>query len=163
MGTIYGVLRVHLEPSPGRPARLFAGRRRPGIYHAADLLRPQAPDVCSWGCVCVTQPGQYVCLTSVLVVVAVSARGDVAQYYNTQMCLDLSGECEDSYALHRALSQRHEEAGELLKSPSPPPSHVKASQPRARCGCRPVLIVSRTRATRPRPGPGPAAGEGPPR
>ncbi|XP_037974953.2 POU domain, class 3, transcription factor 4 isoform X4 [Plutella xylostella] len=53
----------------------------------------------------------------------VSARGDVAQYYNTQMCLDLSGECEDSYALHRALSQRHEEAGELLKSPSPPPSH----------------------------------------
>ncbi|XP_048480757.1 POU domain, class 3, transcription factor 4 isoform X2 [Plutella xylostella] len=52
----------------------------------------------------------------------VSARGDVAQYYNTQMCLDLSGECEDSYALHRALSQRHE-AGELLKSPSPPPSH----------------------------------------
>lgn len=27
-----------------------------------------------------------------LLFVAVSARGDVARYYNTQMCLDLSGE-----------------------------------------------------------------------
>ncbi|XP_061729604.1 POU domain, class 2, transcription factor 3-like isoform X4 [Cydia pomonella] len=36
----------------------------------------------------------------------VSARGDVSSYFNTQMVLDLN-----------------EESGELIKSPSPPPSH----------------------------------------
>ncbi|XP_047513599.1 silk gland factor 3-like isoform X2 [Pieris napi] len=38
----------------------------------------------------------------------VSGRGDVSGYFNTQMVLDLNGD---------------EESGDLIKSPSPPPSH----------------------------------------
>ncbi|RVE42188.1 hypothetical protein evm_013161, partial [Chilo suppressalis] len=50
-------------------------------------------------------------------VITVSGRGDVSSFFNTQMVLDLNAE----------------ESGELIKSPSPPPSHDGSASGEGEC------------------------------
>ncbi|XP_037870380.1 protein nubbin isoform X1 [Bombyx mori] len=50
-------------------------------------------------------------------VITLSGRADVTSFFNTQMVFDLKGE------FHRSSQNTEEESGELIKSPSPPPSH----------------------------------------
>ncbi|XP_048007375.1 POU domain, class 2, transcription factor 3-like isoform X3 [Leguminivora glycinivorella] len=72
---------------------------RPWLEYPAARLRRLLTDACAPRPRHQRPPRHHALFT-------VSARGDVSSYFNTQMVLDLN-----------------EESGELIKSPSPPPSH----------------------------------------